>query len=189
MKRFVRGKKFAPRKTSEQLIEETSSAFNSVGGDNFIQSRVLHDLQLWVADASDIHIFARLQPAPKVRDSQAWIYAYTIVLAFLNDYGMTETISTAVNENGGEDFVTDANALNEKPAVKFITDLLRRRRLRFDQRVSAFYSWLAAMDANRVKQELSVISASGDFISSDSIAGAPPEPDSIDEDFVETDDD
>ena len=100
MRRPLRGKKFTPQVSREELLRRTSEALKSSGADHHSQASLMLGIAKLVTASTDPS-FVSLQPHAKIRSDSAWVRAYSLVTAFLANFEMSLTaqaISLEVKE-------------------------------------------------------------------------------------------
>jgi hypothetical protein len=122
-----------------ELIEATSSVFKAAGGDNHIQAEIAMSVCSYLT-AHPQNTLNVIRGQPRLGDSQAWIYACTIIHQFHTHSEMSATMATLNEENENHTLPTDPSILARTTFTRYLSDLLRRRRRqpRFAARVAAY---------------------------------------------------
>lgn len=133
-----RGRQFPPQISKEELLNRTRNELTKKGVDNVSEAKYIIEISTEVVGYDD-PIFYSLQPEIKFRDSQAWQISYAIVLDFLKDMKMTNTLESIEIELENQEL---ARSNLDCTAVEYLTKLIqvsrRLARKTFAARVAEF---------------------------------------------------
>jgi hypothetical protein len=162
-----RGRKFQARQCEEDLIRGQTSIFRGLGGDNYIQTQIIREIQLSLSANPNSKI-ALLHGRPRVQASRAWVHASTYVTRFLQRFAMRQALAAITDENNGRELETDESADFGGNMSKYVTGAVKRarRRPRFAARVAHFEKeWAKRRAAQRAEAAQKEVEAS--FVQSD----------------------
>lgn len=120
----LRGKKFQPRVPREELLAETYEVLREKGADHHSQAKLMLYLAKEIYRSKN-PMFVPLRAKPKNRQTKAWIQAYTIVFAFLNDNKMDFAKEVLLLELGKMKLPEDPQLLKKMHVTKYLNALLR----------------------------------------------------------------
>lgn len=133
-----RCRQFPPQVSKEELLQRTRQTLTEKGVDYVSQSKYVVKIAEEVV-GFDEPIFSSIQPEIKIRDSNAWNQAYSIIMTFLQENGMEQTINAIDIELQGQQIPDgDPNTKAEdflKPLLKISNQLKRKT---FSARVAEF---------------------------------------------------
>ena len=117
----------------------------AIGGANYIQARILHDLKLYLLKKPNSKLNC-LNAIPKERRAKAWRLAHSFILLYLDSYQMNMTTAMVRTERKRETHVEKSFLKGATPS-KYIMDIMKsyRRKPRFRARVEEFQKMMAKM--------------------------------------------
>ena len=135
-RRPLRGKKFAPRMTEEELTNRVAESFQELGGANFVQAKILYELKLFLMKRPNEKL-ACMTGHVKERKAKAWVYAYTLVIEFMKQYKMKTAMQVFDLEKERKKIPTDNKFLQETTPSRYMMGLIKaaKRKKRFRTRV------------------------------------------------------
>lgn len=134
----LRGKKFTPQISREELLSRTSKVLHDKGVDHHSQSVMMLHLGHEVIN-SNHPIFVPIYPHPKYRDTISWKRSYAIVLQYLKENGMNLTISMLESEASDFSIPNDIAFLRKASTYIYVSNKIKMNtRIGFNKRVSAF---------------------------------------------------
>ena len=138
-RRPLRGKRFAPRMSDEELTKKISENFQTLGGGNYIQAKILYELKLFLMKRPNQKLTC-MNSCIKDRKAKAWSISYTLVLEFLRIYHMRTTLQTFEIEKERKRIQPDTSVLQGMTPSRYMMGLMKtaKRKLRFRTRVEEY---------------------------------------------------
>ena len=133
-----RGRQFPPQVSKEELLERTRETLSEKGVDYVSQAKYVVQIASEVVGFNE-PIFSSLQPEIKFRNSPAWQHAYTLILNFLHEHEMEQTLDVIDIELQGQNLPqTDIGEDTETFMANLMKISKQLKRKSFSSRVAEF---------------------------------------------------
>jgi hypothetical protein len=120
-----KGRHFHPRLPKAELNHRATDRMTECGAQNNLQAKFQLQAATLAQEVNEPQ-FLSLQSKPKLSpQNKAWCGAFTVVLAYLNDFEMRYTRATLDVESHGVPFPEDQSILKGRDAADFVADLIR----------------------------------------------------------------
>ena len=140
MRRPLRGKKFTPQVSREELLKRVSETLKTSGADHHSQASLMYGIAELVVQSTE-PAFVALQPHAKLQHSEAWTTAYSVVTSFLSRFRM-ELTAKAIELESKEKIPTDSMFIKNTNINEYMDKLLAISQalgvIDFGQRVGVF---------------------------------------------------
>mgnify|MGYP001111018661 CR=1 FL=1 len=136
----LRGKKFTPQVSRDELLARTSDALREHGVDHHSQAVLMSGIGNEVLN-SDNPLFTSIHPHPKYRDNLVWKRSYAIVLKFLEENHMDLTYEMLKSEypDFSESLFGNTNFIRKSTLTQYLSDKIKKNTsIGFNKRVTAF---------------------------------------------------
>ena len=130
-----RGKKFQPRIPREQLLELTTQELQEKGVEHNSQARLMNEISHEIYSTTE-PIFVQLRGRAFVRNTEPWSRVYSLVINYLREYEMNNTLETIETELATARTIKHNKAVDSSDAFDKILEFSgKRRKISFKQRV------------------------------------------------------
>ena len=133
-----RGRQFPPQVSKEELLERTRETLSEKGVDYLSQAKYVVQIASEVVGFNE-PIFSSLQPEIKFRNTPGWQYAYTLLLNYLHENGMEQTLDVIDIELQGQNLPqTDIGESTDTYMANLLKISKQLKRKSFASRVAEF---------------------------------------------------